>query len=69
MSLGWIQTVQAIENHQYDPVRQILADATLDYSDLGALVDSPKKGPSHRLARVREPDDERVLREIGGRRR
>ena len=60
------ETVQAIENHQYDPVRQIFwRTPTLDYSDLGALVDSLKKGPSQPgLARVREPDDERVLREI-----
>ena len=55
------ETVQAIENHQYDPVRQIFwRTPTLDYSDLGALVDSLKKGPNQPgLARVREPDDER----------
>ena len=60
------ETVQAIENHRYDPVRQIFwRTPTLDYSDLEALVESLKKGPSQPgLARVREPDDERVLREI-----
>ena len=60
------EMIQAIENHRYDPVRQIFwRTPTLDYSDLKNLSESLKKTPDLAgLARVREPDDERVLREL-----
>ena len=60
------EAIKAIENHRYDPVRQIFwRTPTLDYSGLKSLTESLKKSPDRPgLARVREPDDERILREI-----
>jgi len=58
--------IEAIENHRYDPVRQIYWRSTaLDYSDLKSLAESLKHGPDRPgLARVREADDERFLRDL-----
>ncbi len=58
--------IEAIENHRYDPVRQIYwRSPVLDYASLDSLAESLKQAPDRQgLARVREPDDERFLRDL-----
>jgi len=54
------ETVEAIENHRFDPLRDLQwRNATLDFRSVPALIASLNRPPPHQvLQRVREQDDQ-----------
>jgi ATP-dependent RNA helicase SUPV3L1/SUV3 len=63
------ETVEAIENHRFDPLRDVQwRNADLDYRSVPALLASLNTLPPHAaLQRVREQDDQLALQTLGQR--
>jgi ATP-dependent RNA helicase SUPV3L1/SUV3 len=63
------ETVEAIENHRFDPLRDVQwRNAALDFRSVSALLGSLNLPPPHpALQRVREQDDQLALQTLGQR--
>ncbi|HZQ01935.1 MAG TPA: helicase-related protein [Reyranella sp.] len=62
------ETVEAIENHRFDPLRDVQwRNAELDFRSVTDLVASLNRPPPHAaLQRVREQDDQMALQTLSG---
>jgi len=61
------ETVEAIENHHFDPLRELQwRNSDLDFRSVPALLASLNRPPQHAvLQRVREQDDQLALQTLG----